>query len=215
MEDLYLNQEKGIIQNGLIPVDVKAQEFETIIGIYKQASDQVCKQLEMVKNALSKIYERDIINAITKRIKTPTSIINKMKKNNYEMNYKNLIENINDIAGIRIICPIKEDIYSLVSIIDKLPNINIIKTKDYIKKPKKSGYSGFHIIVQTPVDVQGRMVPIKVEIQLRTMAMDFWATNEHKLKYKANKKISFFNSKRLQFYAKILNVLENRINKMY
>lgn len=214
-DDLYLSQEKGMISNGLVTIDVKAKEFDLIMDIYKQASEQVYKQLEMVKNALYKVYGIDIISTINMRIKTPTSIINKMKKKNYDMNYKNLVENINDIAGIRVISPVKDNIYSLVEIINKLPNVKVIKTKDYIKKPKKSGYSGYHLIVETPVEVQGRNLPIKVEIQLRTMAMDFWATNEHKLKYKTDKKLSIFDSKKLQLYAKLLNILDDKITKMY
>lgn len=214
-DDLYLNQEKRVIANGLVPIEVKAKEFDLIMNIYKQAADQVYEQLEMVKDALLKMNGIDVINSITKRIKTPASIINKMKKKNYEINYKNLIKNINDIAGIRVVCPIKDNIYYLIQVINKFPDINIVETKDYIKKPKKSGYSGYHIIVETPVDIQGRKLPIKVEIQLRTMAMDFWATNEHRLKYKTDKKLSVFNSKRLQLYAKLLNVLENKINKMH
>lgn len=213
--NLYLNQEKMIATNSLIPVDVKAKEFNFLMNIYKQALNQVYEQLEMLKDAMYKMYGVDIISTINSRIKTPTSIINKMKKKNYDINYKNLTENINDIAGIRVITPIKDNIYSLAQIINKLPNVKIIQRKDYIKKPKKSGYSGYHIIVETPVDVQGKKVPVKVEIQLRTMAMDFWATNEHKLKYKTNKKLSIFDSKKLQLYAKLLNILDNKMTRMY
>lgn len=213
-KDLYLGQDKKIASTNLVPIDTKAKEFDLIMGIYKQAANQVYEQLEVVKESIREIYGVNIINTITKRIKTPTSIINKMKKKNYDINYKNLIENINDIAGIRVVCPIKENIYSVAQIINKLPNIKVIATKDYIKSPKKSGYSGYHIILETPVEVEGENLPIKVEIQLRTMAMDFWATNEHKLKYKTDKKLSMFDSKKLQIYAKLLNMLDNKMTKM-
>lgn len=182
--------------------------------IYKQALKQVITQLEEVKEVLHNYYGYEIINSICSRIKTPQSIINKMKKKNYKHTYKNLVRNINDIAGIRIICPLKNNIYEMVKIIEKLPNIKIIKRKDYITKPKESGYSGYHLVVETPVEIRGRQVPIKVEIQIRTMAMDFWATNEHKIKYKNNKKLSFFDSKKLTIYAKILNVIDNQIMKI-
>lgn len=215
MEDLFLKQENSITANALIPIDVKNKEFELLMNIYSQASKQVYEQLEIVRRYVYKTYGVDIINSISTRIKTPDSIINKMQKKNYDINYKNLIENIQDIAGIRIVCPVKNNIYSLVEIINKLPSIKIVEEKDYIKKPKKSGYSGYHLIVETKVKVQERSLPIKVEIQIRTMAMDFWATNEHKLKYKATKKITFFDSKRLQLYAKLLNILDNKIAKMY
>jgi len=214
-EFLYLNQEKRIVANSLVPVDVKAKEFETIMMVYEQASNQVYEQLEMIKDSIHKTYGINIINHITKRIKTPTSIVTKMKKKKYDLTYKNLIENINDIAGIRVVCPIKDNIYCLLQIINKLPNVKIIKSKDYIKKPKKSGYSGYHIIVETPVDIGRRKLPIKVEVQLRTMAMDVWATNEHKLKYKTDKKISIIDSKKLQIYARLLNLVDNKMSKMY
>ena len=98
--------------------------------------------------------------------------------------------------------------------IEQMPNIKIINRKDYISKPKESGYSGYHLIIQTMVVVENKQLPIKVEIQLRTMAMDFWATNEHKIKYKTNKKLSSLDSKKLTIYAKILNMLDNKIMKI-
>lgn len=214
-EYLYLNQEDKFIISKLNSINVKSREFELIMNVYNQALEQVFEQLEIIKNSLLEMYGEEIINNIRKRIKSPISIINKMKKKNYEINYKNLIENIKDIAGIRIVCLIKDNIYFLAEIINKLPNINIVEIKDYIKKPKKSGYSGYHMIVETPMEIEGKKVPIKVEIQIRTMAMDFWASNEHKLKYKNKKKISFIDSKKLQIYAKFLNRLDNKINKLY
>ena len=99
--------------------------------------------------------------------------------------------------------------------IKQLPNIRIIKEKDYIKHPKESGYSGYHLIVETYVDIEEKKIPVKVEIQLRTMAMDFWATNEHKMKYKGTKKLSFVDSKKLTIYAKIVNFLDDKIMKIH
>ena len=143
-----------------------------------------------------------------------------MKKKNLQLNYRNMIDNVNDIAGVRAVCNTKDEIYNLVNIIEKVPNWNLIKEKDYIKNPKKSGYSGFHVIVEVPVkiyddsDLLKNQVFVKVEIQLRTMVMDFWATHEHKMKYKAGKKISFWDSKRFEIYAKILNVMEERFYRI-
>ena len=96
-----------------------------------------------------------------------------------------------------------------------MPNMKVIKTKDYITKPKQSGYSGYHLIVETPVQVEQKVLPVKVEIQLRTMAMDFWATNEHKVKYKTDKKISNLDSKKMVIYARILNFIDTKISKLY
>ena len=175
----------------------------------------MAEELTQIKKSFHKIYGYDIINNITTRIKTPNSIVNKMQKKHYEMNYKNLIENINDIAGIRVTCPLKNDIYKTVNVIKQIPNVRIVKIKDYIKKPKESGYSGYHLIVETDVEVNDEVIPVKVEIQLRTMAMDFWATNEHKMKYKSTKKLSFWDSKKLTIYAKLVNFLDNKIMRIH
>lgn len=186
------------------------------MSIYEKASNRVLEVLKGVQSEYKTRFNSNIVNYFETRIKEPKSILNKMKKKDLELNYRNMIDSINDIAGVRAVCNNKDEIYNLVSIIEKVPNWNLIKEKDYIKNPKKSGYSGYHVIVEVPVkiyedsDLLKNQIFVKVEIQLRTMAMDFWATNEHRMKYKAEKKISFWNSKRLQIYAKILNVMETR-----
>ena len=204
-----------MLSDGLIPIRVKDKTFETLITVYQKALNQVVEELTQIKTSLNEIYGYEVINHVTYRIKTPDSIIRKMKKKKYELNYQNLIYNINDIAGARIICPLKSDIDTIINIIEKIPDMKIIKTKDYITKPKQSGYSGYHIIIETPVKIEDRELPVKVEIQLRTMAMDFWATNEHKVKYKTNKKLSRFDSKRMIIYAKILNFIDTKIANLY
>lgn len=186
------------------------------MSIYEKASNQVLDFLQGVQVEYRTRFNSNIVNYFETRIKEPKSILNKMKKKDLELNYRNMIDSINDIAGVRAVCNNKDDIYNLVSIIEKVPNWNLIKEKDYIKNPKKSGYSGYHVIVEVPVKIYEdnnllkNQIFVKVEIQLRTMAMDFWATNEHRMKYKAEKKISFWDSKRLAVYAKILNAMEKR-----
>ncbi len=204
-----------MLTNNLVPINTKGQTFQMLMQIYEKAQNQVLEELIQIKEGTSKFYGYDVIHYITSRIKTPKSIIGKMKKKNYELNYQNLIDHINDIAGIRIVCPLEQDISTIVTIIENMPNIKIIKVKDYLTKPKQSGYSGYHIVVQTPVKVKEKEIPVKVEIQLRTIAMDFWATNEHKMKYKTTKKISLIDSKKLSIYAKVLQLLESKIAKIY
>ena len=201
--------------SGLVPISIGGRNFNILMSLYDKAFEQVKEELTQIKKSFNKIYGYDIINNITTRIKTPNSIVNKMQKKHYEMNYKNLIENINDIAGIRVTCPLKNDIYKTVNVIKQIPNVRIVKIKDYIKKPKESGYSGYHLIVETDVEVNDEVIPVKVEIQLRTMAMDFWATNEHKMKYKSTKKLSFWDSKKLTIYAKLVNFLDNKIMRIH
>ena len=169
-----------------------------------------------------------------KQINLKRIYINKAKTNNIEVELADIkkkqipvkngeekditieiVNNVNDIAGIRIICPLKSDIFKVREIIEKVTDMQIIKEKDYITNPKKSGYSSYHIIVKTPIIYNGEKLFVKVEIQIRTMAMDFWATFEHKTKYKTNKNIPANVSKKLVRYAKMLNSIENKMIKLY
>lgn len=191
------------------------KDFEKLMGIYDQARGQLTFQLEMLKEALKQYCKYDVINNITSRIKSPESIINKMKKKNYDINYQNLIENINDIAGIRVICTFKDDIERVKQLIRRMQTIEILNEKDYIKKPKKSGYSAYHIIVEVPMKYEGQDIYVKAEIQICSMAMNFWSTAEHKIKYKTKGKLSKLDSKKLEIYAKIINELDEKIKEMY
>ncbi|MBR0428270.1 MAG: hypothetical protein IJK18_08755 [Clostridia bacterium] len=204
-----------LASNQLVPINVKEQEFQKIMRIYEMAMIQVKDNLENMKNNLSNFYQYDVINNINCRVKTPDSIIKKMKRKQYDLNYKNLIENVDDIAGIRVVCPFKNDVFKVVKIIEENPNLEILQKKDYITKPKKSGYSGYHIIAQTPVNIGDAFANVKTEIQIKTMAMDFWSSTEHKLKYKAKNKLSKTDSKKMVKYAKIINKMDNEIMKIH
>lgn len=204
-----------LASNQLVPINVKEQEFQKIMRIYEMAMTQVKDDLENAKNSLSNFYQYDVINNINCRVKTPDSIIKKMKRKQYDLNYKNLIENVDDIAGIRVVCPFKSDVFKVVKIIEENPKLEILQKKDYITKPKKSGYSGYHIIAQTPVNIGNAFANVKTEIQIKTMAMDFWSSTEHKLKYKAKNKLSKTDSKKMVKYAKIINKMDNEIMKIH
>lgn len=204
-----------LASNQLVPINVKEQEFQKIMRIYEMAMVQVRDDLEDIKDNLSNNYQYDVINNINCRIKTPDSIIKKMKRKQYDLNYKNLIENVDDIAGIRVVCPFKSDIPKVVEILEDNPNLEILQKKDYITNPKKSGYSGYHIIAQTPVNIGDAFANVKTEIQIKTMAMDFWSSTEHKLKYKAKNKLSKVDSKKMIKYAKIINKMDNEIAKIH
>ena len=115
----------------------------------------------------------NLIDHVKCRIKSPKSIVNKMKKKKYNLTYKEMIEKINDIAGIRIICPFQENVYIVRNILVNNPKIKVLNEKDYIQKPKKSGYSSLHLIVEIPVKTDLGEIYAKAEIQIRTMAMDF------------------------------------------
>ena len=198
----------------LVPIDVQEKKFQTLMLIYEKAMIQAKEELEGFKTNLKEIYNYDVISNIESRIKTPDSIVKKMKKKNYDLNYEELIRNINDVAGIRIVCPFKTDIFKIKNVIEKNSNLEILEVKDYVNTPKKSGYSGLHIIAQTPVNIGDTVAQVKVEIQIRTMAMDFWSTTEHKIKYKAKNKLHLIDSIKMVQYAKIVNKLDEKITKI-
>ena len=198
----------------LVPIDVQEKKFQTLMLIYEKAMIQAKEELEGFKTSLKEIYNYDVISNIESRIKTPDSIVKKMKKKNYDLNYEELIRNINDVAGIRIVCPFKTDIFKIKEIIEKNSNLEVLEIKDYVNTPKKSGYSGLHIIAQTPINIGDTVARVKVEIQIRTMAMNFWSTTEHKIKYKAKNKLHLIDSIKMVQYAKIVNKLDEKITKI-
>lgn len=198
----------------LVPIDVQEKKFQTLMLIYEKAMIQAKEELEGFKISLKEIHNYDVISNIESRIKTPESIVKKMQKKHYDLNYEELIRNINDVAGIRIVCPFKTDIFKIKEVIEKNSSLEILEIKDYVNTPKKSGYSGLHIIAQTPVNIGDTVVAVKVEIQIRTMAMDFWSTTEHKIKYKAKNKLSIIDSIKMVQYAKIVNKLDEKITNI-
>lgn len=215
MESLLESEADLKNNNGLINKKREYNEFQIIIAIYKRALDETMEKFISLQKLLNIQYDYDVIANVTGRIKTLDSIIEKMQKKKLGISYENMIENINDIAGMRIICSYKDDIYKIRNLIRKQKDIKIIKEKDYIKKVKKSGYSAYHIIIETPVEIKKEKIPIKVEIQIRTVLMDFWATTEHKVRYKTNKKISNTDSMKLSIYAKIINTISDKMMRIH
>lgn len=194
---------------------VKDESFEKLMFIYSSAIKELEVKINNIKEQFSYFYNYNLISNVTSRIKKPNSIIKKMKKKNYELTYQEMIEKINDVAGIRIVCPLKQDIFIVKEMVKSFPNCEIIKEKDYITNPKKSGYSSYHLIVEVPVNIGQNIFPVKVEIQICTMAMDFWSNLEHEVKYKPTKKLSNKVSKELVACAQLVNKLDDKMMKIY
>ena len=195
-------------------IEEKTNTFEKIMIIYEMAIEELKTKINILQKEFKVFYNYDLIDHVNSRIKKPESIINKMKKKGNELTYKEMIQNINDIAGVRIVCQLKDDIFKIRNLVEKIPGINIEKEKDYVNHPKESGYSSYHMIVKVPVTLSKQIIYVKVEIQIRTMAMDFWASLEHKMKYKTDKQINKKDSKELVNYAKIVNKMDNKIMLM-
>lgn len=166
--------------------DSDIDNWKEVMLIYSSALKQISTKLEILNDEFQHVHRYNPIEHIKSRVKTPESIVKKLKKHGYESTIQNMVEYVNDIAGIRVICSFTSDIYQIAEMIRNQSDIKVISIKDYIVNPKKSGYKSYHMLVTIPVYLSDRIVDTKVEIQIRTVAMDFWASLEHKLRYKKN-----------------------------
>lgn len=160
--------------------------WETVIFLYNSALKEVGTKLEILNDEFRHIHNYNPIEYIKSRIKTAESIVKKLKRNHYESTIENMVSHVNDIAGIRLVCSFTSDIYRLAEMIGRQNDLTVVSVKDYIKNPKDSGYKSYHMLVTVPIFLTDRVIDTKVEIQIRTIAMDFWASLEHQLKYKQN-----------------------------
>ncbi len=152
--------------------------------IYNAALKQIETKMEILNEEFQHVHQYNPIEHIKARMKTAESIVKKLKRYGYESTIENMVKYVNDIAGIRIICSFTTDIYRIAELIRDQKDLKIVAVKDYITYPKESGYRSYHMIVTVPVYLSDRIVDTKVEIQIRTVAMDFWASLEHKIHYK-------------------------------
>ncbi len=159
-------------------------EFREFMMMYECAVKEVKTKFEILNDDLSITHNRNPIEMIKSRIKSPQSIIGKMERKGLGINLNSLTNSINDVAGIRVICSFIDDIYEVADMLVSQDDITLLAVKDYIKNPKPNGYRSYHMIVEVPVFFANRRQKMKVEVQLRTIAMDFWASLEHDMKYK-------------------------------
>ncbi|MDR2044078.1 MAG: GTP pyrophosphokinase family protein [Clostridium sp.] len=152
--------------------------------IYNAALRQMETKMEILNDEFRHVHQYNPIEHIKSRIKTPESIVKKLKRHDYESTIENMVKYVNDIAGIRIICSFTSDLYRIADMIKEQRDIKVLALKDYITYPKASGYRSYHMIITVPVYLSDRIVDTKVEVQIRTVAMDFWASLEHKIHYK-------------------------------
>lgn len=158
--------------------------WNTSMFLYNSALKEIGTRIDILNDEFLNIHKYNPIEHVKSRIKTPESIVKKLKRNGYEVTIENMLRHINDIAGIRIICSFTSDIYRIADMIAGQSDINVLTIKDYIKEPKDNGYKSYHMIVSIPIFLSDKVVEAKVEIQIRTIAMDFWASLEHKIYYK-------------------------------
>lgn len=172
----------------LLEIDFDKEEqditYEELIFLHNSALKEIGTKLEILNDEFQHIHQYNPIEHIKSRIKSSESIVRKLKKKGYEVTLENMAKYVNDIAGIRIICSFTSDIYRIANMLRKQNDIKVLSVKDYIECPKESGYKSYHMLVEIPIYLSDSVVDTKVEIQIRTIAMDFWASLEHKMNYK-------------------------------
>ena len=186
--------------------------WEEVNLLYNSALKQIVTKIEILNEEFQEVHRYNPIEHVKSRVKSPESIVKKLKRNGYESTIENMVRYINDIAGIRIICSFTSDIYRIAEMISNQKDIQVMIIKDYIMNPKPSGYRSYHMIVSLPVYLSDRIVNVKVEIQIRTVAMDFWASLEHKIQYKFEGKApAHINSELLECAAMVANLDERML----
>ncbi len=192
----------------------RSQPFRELMAYYKCAMMEVETKFNVLNQEFSVQYDRNPIESIRSRIKEPPSILDKLLRNKLPMTIESMEENLSDVAGVRVICSFIEDIYMLAGCLLKQDDVTLIRYKDYIKNPKENGYRSLHLIVQVPIFLAHKKKLMKVEIQLRTIAMDFWASLEHKLKYKKNRPDSELLTQELKECADMSAQLDERMEQI-
>ena len=191
--------------------DDSIESWNAVMLIYRSAIKEMNTKIEILNEEFIHVHQDTPSEYVKTRVKTPDSIVKKLKRYGYDETLQNMMEYCNDIAGVRIVCSFTSDIYRLADMIGRQNDVTVISVKDYIKNPKPSGYKSYHMIVTIPVFLSDRVVDTKVEIQIRTIAMDFWASLEHKIYYKFEGHAPEYISHDLQECSKIVSELDERM----
>lgn len=197
--------------NKMIRNQEEADSWKTAMFLYHAALKEVGTKLEILNDEFQHVHSYNPIEHIKKRVKSPESIAKKLKKSGYEVSIENMINQVNDIAGVRLICSFTSDIFRLAEMIGNQTDIKVLGVKDYISNPKESGYKSFHMLVSIPIFLSDSIVDTKVEIQIRTIAMDFWASLEHKIYYKFEGNAPEFISQDLRACADMVSRLDEHM----
>ena len=194
--------------------DTQVANWKEATLVYTAALRQINTKLEILNDEFQHVHQYNPIEHIKSRLKTPESIVKKLKAYGYDSTIENMIKYINDIAGVRIICSFVADIYRIADMISAQSDVQVIAVKDYIRNPKPSGYKSYHMLITIPVFLSDRTVQAKVEIQIRTVAMDFWASLEHKINYKFEGNVPEHVRHELIECSRMVAALDNRMQEL-
>jgi putative GTP pyrophosphokinase len=190
------------------------QNFQMLMMRYECAMSVVRTKVEVLNRELALVQNRNPFESIKSRLKTPRSIFEKLDRRGIDFTVGNIERYLQDIAGVRVICSFIDDIIRLRDCLIKQEDVRLLEEKDYIKYPKDNGYRSLHLILEVPVYLTTGKYMMKVEVQLRTIAMDFWATIEHKMKYKRNIPNEKSITEELQYSAEMINQLDRRMMQL-
>ena len=191
------------------------QNFMNQMQVYNAGIKEIKTKLEILDEEFKTRYDYNPIHHIESRLKSPKSILGKVRSKGLSMTYESIRKNITDIAGVRVICNYIDDIYRIADLLTGQDDVQLIRVRDYIKTPKPSGYRSLHLIVKIPIFLAESTEMIAVEIQIRTIAMDFWASLEHKLKYKTGNIVSEELRERLKICADSISSIDQEMQSIH
>ena len=192
-----------------------AKPYQELMAYYRCALMEVETKFNVLNEELSLVYDRNPIETIKSRIKSPESIIDKVMRKGVPLTVDGIEKNISDVAGIRVICAFPNDIYMLSEALLRQDDVRLITRKDYIRQPKDNGYRSLHLIIKTPIFLHNQTRLMKVEVQLRTISMDWWASLEHKIRYKKNLADDARVARELQECVEMGAELDRRMEKIH
>ena len=203
------------ITNSFEPIfEEKEGQYDELMAYYKCAMMEVETKFRVLNEEFSLQYDRNPISAIKSRLKNLKSIRDKLIKNDFSLSVDSIEENLNDVAGVRVICSFERDVYLLAEALLSQDDIELITKKDYIAAPKDNGYRSLHLIVAVPIYLVNEKRTMRVEIQLRTIAMDSWATLEHQLRYKKNIEFTEEMAEELHLCSKLSAELDHKMDNL-
>ena len=189
----------------------QAREFQQAMMMYTCAIREVKTKLEVLNDELSIKNQRNPIEMIKSRVKKPISIVEKLQRRNLPVSLESMMNKLDDVAGIRVICSFVDDIYAVANMLVSQDDITVIAIKDYIKNPKPNGYRSYHLIIEIPVFFSEEKKNLRVEVQIRTIAMDFWASLEHKIYYKSDFEAPDYLQRELKACADVVDMLDAKM----
>lgn len=192
-----------------------ARDMVRVNHLYSSALKTAVTQMEILDEEFAALYDHSPIHHIEHRIKTLPSIIEKLHRRGYEVNIENIYSHIYDVAGVRVICNYLDDISYLRSLLTRNESFRVLQEVDYIKNPKPSGYRSLHLIVEVPLMISEGTIKLPVEIQLRTIAMDMWASLEHELRYKSDRQWSNHDQDRLKLCSDAIFEIDREMQNIY